>query len=522
MRVRDIQPNTLTWVADDGSPVVLAPGNSLLLTGSLSHLHRLEGTDAGNLLQDFAPAGRYVNLFFHFRSDGGELIVPPSRISFLDATGVRRTIWLPFMRLAQGRHLNAAASAQGDFYFEGDYIPLNEREAEPALFTLVRVAQDPWRVAPGFRAELVTGGLHLPTQIAVVPDPSPVGNAPYAYVTEYSGAVKAIGRDGAVWTYADGILNFAPDEPPSAWAGQLGTSGIAVQPGTGDVFVSTVYLDGDTFRNKIVRFISEDGGRTAARQTDVLRLDREATGPSHHIHGLLFGHDGMLYVAVGDGSQPGRGLHPDAFGGKILRLRPDGRAPPDNPFFDPAHPTLARSYEWASGLRNVFALAQRAGDPAIYGAENGPSLDRVVRFEPGTNIGSTGWDGAMLATGLWFFGPPAHAPTGVAFAEGGNFPARLQGQLLVGAFGRDLQLGTQDTGEAIWAFPISPDGTTASRPQAMVKYVGSGYGTVTGIAYAPDGLLFAEFFADDPANNDPFARTARVWRVVADAVAQPR
>ena len=62
---------------------------------------------------------------------------------------------------------------------------------------------------------------------------------------------------------------------------------------------------------------------------DVLRMEGEATEPSHQIQGLLFGHDDRLYVAVGngDGVIPPAGLDDAYFGGKVLRLNRDGSAP---------------------------------------------------------------------------------------------------------------------------------------------------------------------------------------------------
>ncbi len=520
MRVRDIQPSTLTWVADDGSPVLLAPGNSVLLTGSRSHLHRIEGTEAGNRVRDFAPAQRYVNLFFHFRSDGAELVVPPSRVSFLDATGVRRTIWLPYMRLDQGRHLNAAASAQGDFFFEG-YIRLNEREAEPSLFTLVRIVQDPWRVRQGYDLELVATGLTLPMQIAVVPSTVAVPGGPVLYVTELGGSVKAVGSDGTVWTYASGILDQGPGEPPTDFAGEIGTSGIAVHPSTGDVYVATVSSGPDGYYNKIVHFESADGGRTAARQRDLLAMTDEITRPSHQIHGLLFGNDGMLYAAVGDGFEAGRGLDDSRFGGKIIRLNADGSAPPDNPKYDPDDPDGAISYQWAKGFRNIFGLAQRPDDDALYTAENGLTIDRIARVERGDDFGWTGVPASALDKGIWYLGPPAEAPTGVAIVTGGILASNLQDHLLVGAFGpQPFGVGTTARGKVIWDFPLLGDGSVRSRPTMLVKYIGSGMARVVGVAYAPDGLLFTEFFADGAIDN-PFEAGARIWRVVPKARSVP-
>jgi glucose/arabinose dehydrogenase len=46
---------------------------------------------------------------------------------------------------------------------------------------------------------------------------------------------------------------------------------------------------------------------------------------------LAFGPDGMLYATTGDGNAP-NAQDPDHLNGKILRMRPNGSPPPDNPF----------------------------------------------------------------------------------------------------------------------------------------------------------------------------------------------
>ena len=524
MRVRDIQQHSLRWEAADGAPVALGASNALLITGSDSHLHEITGAAPINAVRDFEPAERYVSVFFKFSAGADGLEVPASTLSFIDALGVRRTVWLPWMRLEAGATLIGAPSAMGSFYFEPDDTPLGRADTHPYLFkhSRGRVPEVPWRVVEGFRVELVAGGLTLPVQLAVVPTPSEDPGAPVAYITELHGTVKALGNDGSIWTFATNVLNARPADPPSLPKGEAGTSGIAVDPVTGDVYVSTVVgRDGERY-NRIVRLESDDGGRTAARTVDVLRMDDEATGPSHQIHGLLFGHDGQLYAAVGDGGGddgPNRHRAQDdaAFGGKVLRLQRDGSAPPDNPWFDPAHPDAPVSYQWAKGIRNIFALAQRPGDDGIYAAENGIGIDRLLRLDPGGNYGRPYDEGGPGHEGLVFFGPPSVAPVGTAFASGGVFPPERQGRLYIGTFGVPFLRGPVDRGKEIWEIELDAGGAVARPPAVFVQYIGDGRATITGVAYLPDGLYFVDFFNDYPPEDDPGAAGARLWRVVPDA-----
>ncbi|MCY3913857.1 MAG: PQQ-dependent sugar dehydrogenase [Chloroflexi bacterium] len=517
MRLRDIQHDTLQWEADDGTPVILQDGSTLLITGSASPHLEIAGDGGRHTVRDFSRAAHFESTYFKFVAGPDGLEVPASRISFRDSAGVRRTVWMPFMKLDPERFLIAASTAEGGFYFEPDVTELGNARIEPLLITRVRSPEVPWRVADGFRVELVADGLVLPVQIA--PNPRSIDDpaAPVAYITELYGSVRALGADGVHWLYAADVLDERPSEPPARLSGQTGTSGVAVDPLTGDVFVSTTYRgEGGDLHNKIVRLESDDDGRTAVRAVDVLRMDGEDTGPSHQIHGLLFGHDGHLYAAVGNGMHKWRGLDDKFFGGKLLRLNRDGSAPADNPHFDPTQPDAPISYQWAKGLRNDFALAQRPGDEAIYTAENGPAIDRLLRLEAGRNYGYAATDASIVRQGLWFFGPPAVTPVGIAFAIGGAFPAERQGNFYVGTHGFNFVEGTVDNGKRIWEFELDADGDVARPPSVFLTYVGDGFANITGVAYLADGLYFLDFYNDHPPEGEPTAPGARLWRIVPD------
>ncbi len=517
MRLRNIRYGTLQWEAEDGTPVVLQPGSSLLITGSVSPLYEITGGIVRNSVRDFWRAARYESTFFRFDAGPEGLEVPPSLVSFVDSAGVRRFVWMPYMKLAPGRFLIGAPAADGGFYFEPDNTPLGDPTAEPILISRFRSPQLPWRVSDGFRVELVADGLLLPVQIAPNPLSADRPTAPVAYITELYGSVRALGADGSVWLYATDVLDERPSDPPPRLSGQTGTSGVAVDPLTGDVFVSTTYRGEDgVLHNKIVRLESDDGGRTAARAVDVLRMDGEDTSPSHQIHSLLFGNDGYLYAAVGNGLHKRRGLSDRYFGGKLLRLNRDGSAPADNPHFDSTQPDAPISYQWVKGLRNDFALAQRPGDDAIYTAENGPAIDRLLRLEAGHNYGFAATDASIVRRGLWFFGPPAVSPVGIAFATGGSFPAARQGNLYMGTHGFNFVEGTVDNGKRIWEIELDASGAVARLPSVFVTYVGDGFATITGVAYLPDGLYFLDFYNDHPPDGDPTAAGARLWRVVPE------
>lgn len=114
------------------------------------------------------------------------------------------------------------------------------------------------------------------------------------------------------------------------------------------------------FENQIVRF-TERGGVGTDSVVMVRRL------PANHYHvggGLSFGPDGMLYASVGDVLHPALALNARSRAGKILRYRPDGSVPDDNP--EPGSPV------WASGLRNTQAF-DWLPDGSMLGTDHGPT-----------------------------------------------------------------------------------------------------------------------------------------------------
>ena len=205
------------------------------------------------------------------------------------------------------------------------------------------------------------------------------------------------------------------------------------------------------------------------------------------------------------------------FGGKVLRLQRDGRAPRrQSAVTTPRHPDAPLSYQWAKGFRNIFAMAQRPGDDTIYIAENGTSYDRLLRVAAGRDYGRP-FEEIRDRRGLLIFGPPSIAPVGTAFAVGGAFPADRQGNLYLGGYGRPFTQGTVDAGKEIWEIQLDATGALARPPTLFLQYVGDGFATITGLAYLADGLYFVDFFNEHPPEDDPAGPGARLWRVVPDA-----
>lgn len=380
----------------------------------------------------------------------------------------------------------------------------------------------PWTpLQPGYVIDEVAGDLQLPVDIAFVPNPGPGPKDPMLYVTELYGTIKVLTRDGAVSDYATGVLNFPPTRAFPG-SGEQGLTGIVVDPASGDVFASLVYDSdpteavGDLYP-EVIRLHSADAGLTASTRTTTLDMVGEAQGPSHQISNLTIGPDGKLYVHNGDGFVPSTAEDLSSFRGKILRLNLDGTAPEDNPLYDSSDGITARDYVFAYGLRNPFGGAWRAANGAHYEVENGPSVDRLARVDPGVNYGYNGSDASMLTHALYNW-PTPHAPVNIAFVQpetfgGSGFPGAQMDHAFVTESGPTWATGPQENGKRIVEFEPDPEtGEIGGHPHTLVEYTGTGKATAAGLAAGPDGLYFTELYKDEGSSSaiEPGARLLRV------------
>lgn len=145
------------------------------------------------------------------------------------------------------------------------------------------------------------------------------------------------------------------------------------------------------YRAELVRFETRDGGRTFDRSSETLVLRVDRPGFNHSMGTALFGPDGYLYVAVGEGFAaytPGF----DAKGtllGTIVRLDVDGAEPyaipPTNPFAQGGG-RLPEVY--ASGLRNPFRFTIDPVTGRLFAGDVGEATAEEINVvEPGRDYG---------------------------------------------------------------------------------------------------------------------------------------
>lgn len=160
--------------------------------------------------------------------------------------------------------------------------------------------------------------------------------------------------------------------------GEGGLLGMALHPDFQTepyVYLVYNYYSGEYVKERLVRYLYD--GTTL---TDPLIILNNVPANSYHNGSrLIFGPDGCLYMSTGDAGNLNSPQNMNSLNGKILRIRPDGTIPDDNPF--------SGSYIWALGLRNTQGLVFTPSGK-LYGSEHGPSTDDEMNLlEPARNFG---------------------------------------------------------------------------------------------------------------------------------------
>jgi glucose/arabinose dehydrogenase len=292
------------------------------------------------------------------------------------------------------------------------------------------------RSGVAFDVVVLARGLDKPWAVEPLPDGS-------LLVTEKPGRLRIVSPAGQI-------------EPPIAGVPAVVARG---QGGLLDVALSPRFASDRT----IYWSFSEprEGGNGTSVARGVLSADRRSVdgvrvifralpaydNTMHYGSRLAFGPDGMLYVTTGERSDASMRKYAqqlDSHLGKVLRIRPDGSAPPDNPFVGKSG---ALPEIWSLGHRNIQAAAF---DPqgrlwlVEHGARGGDELNLI---EKGANYGwpivaygieYAGWAirGAATARPGYeqpvYYWDPVIAPSGAQFGTGDAFPA-WRGSLFIGA-----------------------------------------------------------------------------------------
>jgi glucose/arabinose dehydrogenase len=209
--------------------------------------------------------------------------------------------------------------------------------------------------------------------------------------------------------------------------------------------------------------------------------------PKAFIHNggrMVIGPDNYLYVGTGESGDGSLAQDKDSLGGKILRLRPDGRPAPGNPFDNEV---------FSYGHRNVQGLAFDDAD-RLWASEFGQQAwDELNLIREGANYGWPEVEGSGKADGMTnpkvVWRTRDASPSGLAYWQGDLWMAGLRG-------------------ERLWQIPL--DGTNTDDPIAHFR---GDYGRLRTVVVAHDGSSLLLSNSNTDGRGDPSRDDDRLFRI---------
>jgi aldose sugar dehydrogenase len=368
--------------------------------------------------------------------------------------------------------------------------PPNVPDATPAFAHQTR--------APAVRSEVeliaepVVEGLAHPWGMAPLPD----GNL---LVTERAGRLRVVATDGTLSAPVAGL-------PEVRAEGQGGLLDVTIGPDfDSDRTIYWSYakpVGGGLSATAVAKGRLAEDLSAVTEVSDIFVQDPPAPTKNHYGSRVVVDAAGSVFVTTGERFAPAERVKAQdlaAGHGKVMRLREDGSAWPDNPFVGEAG---AQPGILSYGHRNVQGAALD-GEGRLWTIEHGPKGgDELNAIVPGANYGwpeisyGVNYDGSPVGTGLTraqgmeepvYYWDPVIAPGGMTFYRGDLFPG-WEGNVLVGSMkpgglvrlvlADDLASGQRVVGEE----RLLPD-----------------VGRVRDVEEMPDGSLLLLIDADDGA-----------------------
>jgi glucose/arabinose dehydrogenase len=213
-------------------------------------------------------------------------------------------------------------------------------------------------------------------------------------------------------------------------------------------------------------------------------LDDIPKGFVHNGGRMVVGPDGYLYVGTGESGSGRLSQDRDSLGGKILKLRTDGRPAPGNPFDNEV---------FSYGHRNVQGLAFD-DDGRLWASEFGQQAwDELNLIREGANYGWPEVEGSGRARGMTnpkvVWRTREASPSGLAYWQGDLWMAGLRG-------------------ERLWQIPL--DGTDTDDPIAHFR---GDYGRLRTVEVAIDGNSLLLSNSNTDGRGDPSGDDDRLFRI---------
>jgi aldose sugar dehydrogenase len=299
--------------------------------------------------------------------------------------------------------------------------------------------------------ETVAKGLDHPWALAFLPDGR-------LLVTERPGRMRIVAGDGRMSPALAGV-------PKVFASGQGGLHDVIVDRGHADnhtIYFCYAEPAGGGGRTALARARLVDEGMPRLDDVAVIFHQEGSLSSGNHFGcRIVQAPDDNLFLSLGEHfttRDQAQNLANDL--GKIVRIRPDGSVPPDNPFVGRQG---ARPEIWSFGHRNPQGLALHPVTGKLWEHEHGPrGGDEVNIIEKGRNYGwpvigygidysgariheSTHKDG--MEQPIWYW-VPSIAPSGMTFYSGNLF-AGWRGNLFVGALAGQTLVRLELEGETV-------------------------------------------------------------------------
>jgi aldose sugar dehydrogenase len=333
----------------------------------------------------------------------------------------------------------------------------------------------PGSTAGVVRADTVASGLEHPWGVAPLPDGR-------FLVTERPGRLRIIDAKGVISSPVTGV-------PAVHAVGQGGLLDVTIAP---DFATSrTVYLsysEADEGRLSGTTVAKGQLNGTALENVQVIyRQVPKMRGGGHYGSRVVVARDGNLFITQGDRMLWRDSAQSMSAGmGKIMRIKPDGSVPADNPFVKTPG---ARPEIWSLGHRNLQGGALDPATGQLWTVEHGArGGDELNHPEAGKNYGwpvityGMDYSGAKIGVGAVkegmeqpvYFWDPVIAASGLTFYTGDRYPG-WKGNVFVGSM----------TPGALVRLEMK-NGAVAKE----TRYLGELKSRVRDVAQGPDGYLY--------------------------------
>ena len=318
----------------------------------------------------------------------------------------------------------------------------------------------------GVKVDVIADNLKVPWGIDFAPDGR-------IFFTERPGTVNVIEDEQVMQIMSLGV-----------GGGEGGMLGIVLDPEFEKnhfVYVYYTYNELLGIKNRLVQYVESNNTLTDEK----ILLEGIPGAPYHDGGRIKFGPDRMLYVTVGDATNPELSQDISSIAGKILRINSDGTIPEDNPF---------GSAVYSIGHRNPQGIAwDESGN--LVATEHGPSgwrgvaHDEINLIVSGANYGwpdVIGDETLKDATNpILHSGDDTWAPSGSTFYYGDDIPM-FDGKYFVAALrGQHIHIVEFDEN-----YNVLFHG----------KLFSEEFGRIRDIASGPDGLYFMTSNQDGRGN----------------------